>query len=110
DWCVTRFGAAPLDERPLPPIAHAFTHFDLDIEPRAVRIATAAPRIADGDRLRWHEPGADDGVGLPAPIATLLRTLYSPAEQHGSVPSEPIEEQQSARRGWRLARRPASRP
>jgi len=60
--------------RDLPVIDHAFTHFDLTIVPVLADLATGGDRVADGDGT-WYDPGAPQKLGLPAPVATLLRNL-----------------------------------
>ena len=72
-FLAERFGAdAPA--RRLPPVDHAFTHFDLVIEPWVLELDAAPAFAADGE-VRWHELAARDAVGLPAPVARLLEEL-----------------------------------
>jgi A/G-specific adenine glycosylase len=66
--------AATEPSRVLAPLRHAFTHFDLVIQPWVLD-AGAAPGVADGGESGWHELAALDGVGLPAPVAKLLEEL-----------------------------------
>ncbi len=72
DWCARVLGAAVAAERVLATIAHAFTHFDLDLTPRVLELAAAPAVVNDRDDLYWCRPGADLGVGVPAPVAALL--------------------------------------
>jgi A/G-specific adenine glycosylase len=72
-FVAAQFGKAPAARR-LPTLHHAFTHFDLDIEPWVVRLPGRAARVEEGG-VRWHELGALDAVGLPAPMARLLEEL-----------------------------------
>jgi len=72
-----RFGAAVPAQR-LPPVLHAFTHFDLAIEPWVLELGIAAGPVAEGD-TRWHELAALEAVGLPAPVARLLEELKNGA-------------------------------
>ena len=72
-YIASRFGMAGAARR-LPTIHHAFTHFDLDIEPWLVEIPGGSPPVADGEAC-WHELAAPDRVGLPAPVARLLEEL-----------------------------------
>jgi A/G-specific adenine glycosylase len=68
--------AQGIDAESLPAIAHAFTHFDLDIHPRLIRLHAAPVRAADGASERdWHRLDALAGVGLPAPVRALLGSL-----------------------------------
>jgi A/G-specific adenine glycosylase len=68
-----RFGAATPSRR-LPPVRHAFTHFDLAIEPWVLELGVAPGLVAQGE-ARWHELAALEAVGLPAPVARLLEEL-----------------------------------
>lgn len=77
-FVASRFGAGS-SARKLPTLRHAFTHFDLAIEPWAVEIAVPAAEVGDGD-ARWHELGSIDAVGLPAPVARLLEELKNASD------------------------------
>jgi A/G-specific adenine glycosylase len=71
-WIAAHVTGAPAARR-LPTLRHAFTHFDLDIEPWIVEVGVA-PAIADRPS-RWLELLAVETVGLPAPVARLLEEL-----------------------------------
>ncbi|MFM7625993.1 MAG: NUDIX domain-containing protein, partial [Gammaproteobacteria bacterium] len=117
-WCPPEFAsvtaAAALAQGAFPrwrgtpqaltPVAHAFTHFDLEIVPlllegappspsaaavaaaqaaRAAGVPGVIPGVADGDPAPpglWYNPRAAGGaaaVGLPAPVRLLLDGLTS---------------------------------
>jgi len=79
DWCARKLGAAVGDERELATIEHGFTHFDLDLAPRWLKLA-AAPRVVQDDAdFLWHRPSAEPPVGIPAPVAALFGSLARPA-------------------------------
>ncbi len=84
EWCAAELGAEVLLERPLETIAHAFTHFDLDLEPLLVKITPPGAGVADRDHRRWWQPGEALTVGVPAPIAALGAALG-----RGEAPSPP---------------------
>jgi len=69
-WWQSRFGAAAGKGRRLPAVRHAFTHFDLEIEPWVVPLRRA--RAAGADAV-WQELWAAPAVGLPAPVARLMK-------------------------------------
>jgi A/G-specific adenine glycosylase len=71
-WVVSRFACSESAVKRLPVIRHAFTHFDLDIEPWVLEIRGAPGEVAE-DGTRWHELAALHAVGLPAPVARLLK-------------------------------------
>lgn len=58
----------------LPELRHAFTHFDLDILPVRLRLATVPPCVADSGGL-WYNTREPARVGLAAPVTELLRRL-----------------------------------
>jgi A/G-specific adenine glycosylase len=72
-FLASRF-AAGAPARRLPTVSHAFTHFDLAIEPWVLELEAASPTAAEGD-ARWHELAALESVGLPAPVARLLEEI-----------------------------------
>ena len=59
------------DPQSLPPLHHAFTHFDLELQPLRLHVDTA-PAIAEPDRQRWVTLSALPDLGLPAPIRKLI--------------------------------------
>jgi A/G-specific adenine glycosylase len=74
-FCASHEGAAATAER-LPPIEHAFTHFDLCLRP--LRIACRPPSataLADGDARLWYALASPPRVGLPQPIRSLFARL-----------------------------------
>ena len=70
-WCRRTFGAGPRDSHRLGVVRHAFTHFDLDIEPWVLELQGRAPRVAGSD-LKWQTLRAPRSIGLPAPVARLM--------------------------------------
>jgi len=72
DWCARMLGAGVAAERVLATIEHAFTHFALDLTPRLLDLAAAPSAVMNRDDWHWHRPGAQLGVGVPAPVAALL--------------------------------------
>jgi adenine-specific DNA glycosylase len=67
------------DERALATIEHGFTHFDLDLAPRWLRLAAAPRVVQDGADFLWHRPSTEPPVGIPAPVAALFDSLASGA-------------------------------
>jgi A/G-specific adenine glycosylase len=62
------------DIETLPPIAHGFTHFELELQPLRLRVEPLAA-LAEPDRQRWVAPEEILSLGLPAPIRKLLASL-----------------------------------
>jgi len=80
EWCLRRLGASPVDETDLPELSHAFTHFDLTIAPRLVRLATDCRIVMESESLVWYN-AARSSLGIAAPIRALLDTLPEHGEE-----------------------------
>jgi len=78
DWCRREIGEPEAGSRLLPPIHHAFTHFDLLLTPVRVRCLPHAA-VHDGDDRLWYRLGDPPRVGLPQPIRQLFERLRSAA-------------------------------
>lgn len=59
----------------LPPVAHTFSHFHLEILPLRVSAVVAPDAVREAAPLRWYSPADSTRIGLPAPVARLLRAL-----------------------------------
>ncbi|HUH89548.1 MAG TPA: A/G-specific adenine glycosylase [Lysobacter sp.] len=57
---------------PLPSIAHAFSHYKLDLHPRRWRDVALHDAVGDNDGLRWVALEQLATLGIPAPIRRLL--------------------------------------
>ena len=73
DWCRRNLNLLSKDTQRLIPIDHAFTHFDLRLNPVRVRCKPQAS-VQEGDRL-WYSLNAPLKVGLPQPIRQLFDRL-----------------------------------
>jgi A/G-specific adenine glycosylase len=71
-WCAQEFRVAHAEA--LPPIDHAFTHFDLRLKPLLVR-GGEKYELREGDKRLWYELDAPPRVGLPQPIRQLFERL-----------------------------------
>ncbi|HTB29727.1 MAG TPA: A/G-specific adenine glycosylase [Steroidobacteraceae bacterium] len=100
EWCRRELGELESSEA-LAPIDHAFTHFDLRLNPLRVRVcragtATATARVAvartetgtgaggswgvrEGDDRLWYALEAPPKVGLPQPIHELFARMRTGA-------------------------------
>ena len=76
-WCREHL-AAPSPAREAEPLAHAFSHFDYRMHPLHVNCAGRAPALRDDPRYRWYDTTAPAAVGVPSPVATLLRRAAAP--------------------------------
>ena len=72
DWFGAHVDGSYDNGKPLPTVAHGFTHFRLQLQPMHWQPVAMHARVADNDDLRWV-PRADFGtLGMPAPIRRLL--------------------------------------
>jgi len=76
-WCAREFGDA-IESETLSPIDHAFTHFDLRLNPLLVR-GRRTLEVLDGEDRLWYQLDAPPRVGLPQPILQLLERLRAGA-------------------------------
>ncbi len=74
-WCRARLDASVLHLEKRPSRRHTFSHFQLEMRPVQVRLATEPTRVADEAAMTWIEPAAPGDLGLPAPITRLLAEL-----------------------------------
>jgi A/G-specific adenine glycosylase len=72
-WCRNEIGDTA-ESQALPPIDHAFTHFDLRLNPLRVRCQPNT-KVRDGDDRLWFQLEAPPRVGLPQPIRQLFERL-----------------------------------
>jgi A/G-specific adenine glycosylase len=78
EWSQRRLGASAAAQQRLPTIAHAFTHFDLDLEPMRLDLASPARALMDSPDWLWYNPVSPESqakVGIAAPIRTLLQSI-----------------------------------
>ncbi|MEM9057121.1 MAG: A/G-specific adenine glycosylase [Pseudomonadota bacterium] len=57
-----------------PVVRHAFSHFDLDIEPLVARVGDGHTGVRDAGAV-WYNLTAPARLGLAAPVSRLLETL-----------------------------------
>ncbi|MFM1886913.1 MAG: hypothetical protein RL026_2070 [Pseudomonadota bacterium] len=83
-WSLPQFVAAgeadaflpgAAEGRMLPVVDHAFTHFDLRIQPLLARAPEGWVPTPGGPEGLWYNPRNAARVGLPAPVASLLAAL-----------------------------------
>ena len=83
EWCRRELGTLESSEA-LAPIDHAFTHFDLRLNPLRVRCAAAgagparargSSGVREGNDRLWYALEAPPKVGLPRPIHDLFARM-----------------------------------
>ena len=75
DWCERQLGLRPVKLERRPVLRHAFTHFDLDIEPVLARVDGGASRVMEAGSWLWYKLHEPARVGLAAPVARLLQDI-----------------------------------
>ena len=60
---------------PAEPLRHAFSHFELAIHPLTIHCTGAGAGLRDDDRYLWYDPRDPPRLGLPKPVATLIRSV-----------------------------------
>ena len=70
--CHERFGFTTLAKRALPPFAHSFTHFRLQVQPVLIQLS---PRTAARAGQIWLPPADALDAALPAPVRKLVARL-----------------------------------
>ncbi|MGV8942064.1 MAG: A/G-specific adenine glycosylase [Lysobacter sp.] len=72
DWFERHLQGSFDTGEPLPSIAHAFSHYKLDLHPRRWREIALRDAVGDNDDLRWVACEQLATLGIPAPIRRLL--------------------------------------
>lgn len=73
-WPQALEGLPRRAQSPLTPIAHSFTHFDLQMDP----VHLQSDQAAEADHI-WHPPALALTLGLPAPIRRMIEQLVANA-------------------------------
>ena len=74
-WCRRRLGAAPALERQLAAVEHAFTHFDLTLEPLQLALEGTGAAVMDDGQCLWYNAKEPLPGGIAAPIGKILRQV-----------------------------------
>jgi A/G-specific adenine glycosylase len=78
-WCREHLsGAGTL--RTSSPLKHAFSHFDYQMHPLVVHCLGKAESLRDDDRFLWYDTQRPAKIGLPKPIATLVKRVTRESE------------------------------
>lgn len=74
-WCQEKLHAVPANKTQWQTVRHSFSHFDLDIEPIAVRTDKGSSTVADTEDSIWYAFQSPQVVGIAAPVAGLIDKL-----------------------------------
>ena len=83
DWCARRLNAKAAAVTDWDRLRHSFSHYDLDILPVEVRLDGVSRKVADDDNECWHALGEPLGIGLAAPVRTLIESLNGERRPNG---------------------------
>ena len=75
EWCRSVLDVTPHRLERLAPVQHSFTHYDLEIEPIAVRVLAQSRKVTEADGACWQRLDDERSFGLAAPVTRLLDTL-----------------------------------
>lgn len=75
DWFASHVSGGDRAAVALDAIAHAFTHYRLQLQPLLWTNVRLRNRVQDNDATRWVSVGDLDELGMPAPIRRLLDSL-----------------------------------
>jgi A/G-specific adenine glycosylase len=76
---LSRRGAEQTVKRSLGPYRHAFTHFDLELQPHVMEDRFELASVADADRYCWFDPNDPARVGMAKPTVDLLKLIAATA-------------------------------
>ena len=82
EWCDATLAARAVEIELWLPLRHSFSHYDLDIQPVVVRVASAAGTVADTECEAWHPLHAPPPGGIAAPVRKLLEELRKNVSHH----------------------------
>lgn len=73
-WIMRYFASPQVIVQNLPPLAHAFTHFTLEIVPCRIDLP-AAPRMLSEPAWQWLALNQTGSAALPAPVRKILKGI-----------------------------------
>lgn len=76
DWFAAHVDGRFEDAEVLGSIAHAFSHYRFTMHPRRWHAVALAPAVRDNGDLRWLGHDALAGLGIPAPVRTLVEAQF----------------------------------
>ena len=75
DWCEQTLLEVPEQTESHATLRHSFSHYDLDIQPVLVRIASMSSKVADSPDATWHPLCDEPPGGIAAPVQQLINSL-----------------------------------
>jgi len=78
-WCSEQLSGAS-QPRKDSPLRHAFSHFDLEMQPLLTRCVGKSAQLRDDDRYRWYDTANPARLGLPKPVQELVTRATAPSQ------------------------------
>jgi A/G-specific adenine glycosylase len=78
EWSTRELHSNAASRETLAPLRHAFTHFDLQIDPIRIE-CNADTRVMEPERYVWYNAAAPQPLGLPTPVKSLLDSVFCAA-------------------------------
>jgi len=76
-WCEHELNVRPAELNYWDTVRHSFTHYDLDIQPIAVRLLAQSSKVRDTEDRIWYEVSSPPPGGIATPVSKLIQTLRS---------------------------------
>lgn len=73
--CLEKFKLQIKESKPMKPLRHTFSHFQLDIHPICLKLKRPIPKDLVTEKQIWYSLRQPQMLGLPAPILSLLGDL-----------------------------------
>ncbi len=75
EWCLRTLDQQPDNTEQREVLRHSFSHFDLDIQPVVVRVASVSRKVADSPDAIWYLLEDEPPGGMAAPVQQLINSL-----------------------------------
>ncbi len=75
EWCLRTLDQQPDKTEQREVLRHSFSHFDLDIQPVIVRVASVSRKVADSPDAIWYLLDDEPPGGMAAPVQQLINSL-----------------------------------
>jgi A/G-specific adenine glycosylase len=75
DWCQQTLNSRDEGIESWCVLRHSFSHYDLDILPVVVHVASSSRKVADSNDTTWHRLDESPPGGIAAPVQKLINTL-----------------------------------
>ena len=75
EWSTRELHSNAGSRETLAPLHHAFTHFDLQIDPIRIE-CNADHRVMEPERYVWYNAAAPQALGVPTPVKSLIDSVF----------------------------------